>query len=159
MIWSRRNALAAMAGLAGLALTGGAAAQSLVRFPQSRADILTQAGKRYSFSVELASTLEQLTQGLMYRRALAADAGMLFDFGTVKPVSMWMRNTLIPLDMLFLAADGRVVGIHERAVPGSLEVISAPEPVLGVLEVNSGTVERLGLSVGDRISHPLFAGR
>jgi uncharacterized membrane protein (UPF0127 family) len=149
-----------MAVLAALAVSPAAArAQSMVAFPQSRAEIVTAAGAHHKLAIEVATTPDQLTQGLMYRRSLAADAGMLFDFGAAKPVSMWMRNTLIPLDMLFLAADGRVVGIHQRAVPGSLEVISAPEPVRGVLEVNGGTAQRLGLAVGDRVVHPLFGSR
>jgi uncharacterized membrane protein (UPF0127 family) len=81
---------------------------------------------------------------------------MLFDFGEDKPVTMWMRNTLIPLDMLFIANDGRVVGIKERAVPQSSDIIAAPEPVRGVLELNGGTAQRLGLSAGDRVVHPMF---
>ena len=136
-----------------------AAAQSLVSFPRSKAEVVTRAGKRHAFSVEVATTPEQLTQGLMFRDRLAADAGMLFDFGMDKPVSMWMRNTRIPLDMLFIAGDGRVVGIHQRAVPGSLEIISSPEPVRGVLELNGGTAQRLGLAAGDRVVHPLFGGK
>lgn len=158
MGWSRRRVLAA-AGAVMMSLAAGAAAQSMVAFPQSRAEVETRSGQRLAFTVELASTPEQLTQGLMYRRTLAPDAGMLFDFGYDKPVSMWMRNTLIPLDMLFLAADGRVVGIKQRAVPGSQEIISSPQPVRGVLEVNGGTTQRLGLTVGDRVIHPLFGGR
>jgi uncharacterized membrane protein (UPF0127 family) len=157
MVLSRRRMMALV--LAVAVAPAAARAQSAVVFPRSRAEIVTRAGARHGLSIELASSPDQLTQGLMYRRNLAADAGMLFDFGMVKPVSMWMRNTLIPLDMLFLAADGRVVGIHQRAVPGSLEVISAPEPVRGVLEVNGGTVQRLGLAVGDQVIHPTFAGR
>lgn len=155
MGWSRRRMMAA-AGAVVMALAAGASAQSLVAFPHSRAEVVTGSGQRHAFAVELASSPEQLAQGLMYRRTLAADAGMLFDFGMDKPVSMWMRNTLIPLDMLFLAADGRVVGIKQRAVPGSLDIISAPEPVRGVLEVNGGTAQRLGLAVGDRVVHPMF---
>ncbi len=158
MGWSRRRLLAA-AGAAAVVTAMAANAQTLVTFPQSQAEILTRAGLRHHFRVELAATPEQLTQGLMYRRTLAADAGMLFDFGIDRPVSMWMRNTLIPLDMLFITRDGIVVGIRERAVPGSLEVISSPQPVRGVLELNGGTVQRLGLGVGDRVIHPVFAGR
>lgn len=131
--------------------------QGISSFPRSKAEIVSQSGARHGFTVEVAATSEQLSQGLMYRRTLAADAGMLFDFGEDKPVSMWMKNTLIPLDMVFVAHDGRVMGVAQRTVPGSLEVISSPGPVRGVLEVNGGTAERLGIRAGDRLVHPLFA--
>lgn len=157
MGWSRRRLLAA--GAMAMLAPGGARAQVLVTFPRSRVEILTRAGQRHAFKVELATTPEQLSQGLMYRRSLAADAGMLFDFGVDRPVSMWMRNTLIPLDMLFITGDGTVVGIKERAVPGSLEIIDSPQPVRSVLEVNGGTARRLGLGVGDRVIHPIFGSR
>ena len=155
-MWSRRGFLAGLAGIAATAGLDAARAQALVSFPSSQAEIVTAAGKRHRFTVELATTPDQLTQGLMFRRTMAADAGMLFDFGMDRPVSMWMRNTLIPLDMLFLAADGRVTGYHERAVPGSQDIISAPGLVRAVLELNGGTVSRLGLAVGDRVVHPMF---
>ena len=160
MMWSRRGFLG-MAAAAGAVMggLGAARAQALVSFPTSQAEVVTAAGKRHRFTVELATSPDQLTQGLMFRRTLAADAGMLFDFGMDRPVSMWMRNTLIPLDMLFLAADGRVTGIHQRAVPGSQEIISAPGLVRAVLEVNGGTVARLGLAVGDRVAHPMFGDK
>lgn len=153
--------MAAAVAVMALAVWGasGAPAQTLVTFPKSRAEVVTQAGKHHAFSVETATTHEQLTQGLMFRPSMPADAGMLFDFGADKPVSMWMRNTLIPLDMLFIAADGRVVGIRERAVPGSSEIISSSEPVRGVLELNGGTAQRLGLAAGDRVVHPMFGGK
>lgn len=134
-----------------------AQAQGMSSFPRSKVEIVTQSGGRHGFTVEVATTYEQLSQGLMYRRTMAADAGMLFDFGEDKPVSMWMKNTLIPLDMVFVARDGRVMGVTARTIPGSLEVISSPGPVRGVLELNGGTAERLGIRAGDRLIHPLFA--
>ncbi len=129
--------------------------QGMVSFPVSHLDIMTQAGPR-SFTVEVAKTPDQLSQGLMYRRTMAPDAGMLFDFGETRPVSMWMKNTLIPLDMLFVTADGRVAGIAQRAVPESLAVISSPVPVRSVIELNGGAVSRLGIAVGDQVKHPMF---
>ena len=135
---------------------GAAQVAAPLSFPRSTVEIVSAAGARTTLAVELAESPEQLTQGLMFRRSLAADAGMLFDFGQVEPVSMWMKNTLIPLDMIFIAADGRIVSIAEDAVPESLAVISAPEPVRGVLEVNGGTAARLGLRTGDRVRHPMF---
>ena len=110
----------------------------------------------FEFSVELADTPEEREFGLMYRRELAADAGMLFDFGKPRPVSMWMKNTLIPLDMLFLKSDGRIANIIQRAAPGSLDARTSAGAVLAVLEVNGGTAERLGIRPGDHVVHRIF---
>ena len=131
------------------------AAAPLVVFEKSALTIDTEAGPR-RFAVELALTPEEQEQGLMYRRELAADAGMLFDFGRVRPAEFWMKNTLIPLDMLFIAADGRIADIHERAVPLSEATIAAKVPVRAVLEINGGTVARLGIKLGDVVHHPIF---
>lgn len=141
-----------------MAVTFGACAASAqnATFPTAKLDIVGQGGQRHSFAVEVASTREQLSRGLMFRKAMAADAGMLFDFGRIQPVSMWMKNTLIPLDMLFVAADGKIAGIAERTVPGSLATIDSPGPIRAVIEFNGGTASRLGLKPGDRVVHPLF---
>lgn len=125
-------------------------------FPRSRVEVVTASGARHAFAVEVAATPDLLARGLMFRKSLAADAGMLFDFGHDREISMWMKNTLIPLDMLFVAADGRVLGIAERTVPHSLAAIPSPGPIRAVLEVNGGTAERLGLKPGDRLVHPMF---
>jgi uncharacterized membrane protein (UPF0127 family) len=111
------------------------------------------------FQVELATTPAQLAQGLQHRRTLAADAGMLFDFGPERIVTMWMKNTYIPLDMLFIDAKGVVADIAERTEPLSLETIASRVPVRAVLEVNAGTVARLAVRPGDRVHHPIFATR
>ena len=81
---------------------------------------------------------------------------MIFDFHRTKGVSMWMKNTLIPLDMIFIGQDGRVTGVAERAVPESLEIISSPGPARAVLEVNGGTVSAQGIKPGDRVICTLF---
>jgi uncharacterized protein len=128
----------------------------LASFGKSDLTIDTGGGKQH-FTIEEAKTPEQMTQGLMYRRALPADAGMLFEYEHPQPAAFWMKNTLIPLDMLFIGADGTVLDIHERAVPLSLEPIGTDQPVLAVLELNGGTVSRLGIKRGDRVDHPLFA--
>jgi uncharacterized membrane protein (UPF0127 family) len=133
-----------------------AVAQGLVDFPRSTLEVVGAKGKTQVLAVELAATPDQLTQGLMYRTRMEANTGMLFDFGKPRPVSMWMKNTLIPLDMIFIAADGRITGIHERAIPQSLAVISSPGAVKSVLELNGGAAQRLGLAVGDRVVHPWF---
>ena len=128
-------------------------AVALETFKTSELTIVTAAGP-HKFTIELALSGPQMEQGLMFRRKLAPDAGMLFDFGTPTNVTMWMKNTLIPLDMLFLDAGGRIIDIHERAVPQSLDMISANAPSRYVIELNGGTVERLGIKPGDRATSP-----
>jgi len=127
----------------------------LQQFPTSELTIISATGP-HRFKVELAKTPAQMTQGLMFRTSLAPDAGMLFDYQQPTAATMWMRNTLIPLDMLFVDAQGRIVNIHERAVPQSLDVIAAAEPVRAVIELNGGTAARLGIEPGDRVIHPIF---
>jgi len=126
-------------------------------FPTAELTI-ESGGKRHKFTVEMADTDERRTLGLMYRTSMAADAGMLFDFKSDKPVSMWMRNTRIPLDMLFITRDGRVLNIAQRTVPFTEHSIPSDGPVRAVLELNGGTAERLGLKAGDRVIHPMFRG-
>ena len=135
---------------------GGALAQT-VSFDKSRLEVVGRDGRHHPFAIELASTEDQLSQGLMFRKNLAADAGMLFDFGRPRQVTMWMKNTLIPLDMLFMDRTGQVIYIEQYAVPGTLQPRGPSDPVLGVLEVAAGTARRLGLHAGDRILHPIFA--
>ena len=84
-------------------------------------------------------------------------SGMLFIYPDARPVSMWMRGTRIPLDMLFIASDGRIVKIRERAVPYSEEVINSEDPVVAVLEVNGGTAARFGIRPGDLVQLPTIA--
>ena len=115
----------------------------------------SESGKRV-FHVLLATTPEEQERGLMFQPAIPADSGMLFDFHRVQAVQMWMKNTLIPLDMLFIAEDGRIVGIANRTVPKSLDIIAAPRPVRAVLEINGGTCEQLQIKVGDRVTEPTF---
>ena len=139
-----------------LLVAAGAAAQSSVTFDRSSLVITGKSG-RHDFNVELAVKPGQRAQGLMYRRKMAGDAGMLFDFGArAQRASMWMKNTFIPLDMLFITGDGRIESIAERTVPHSLEAISSRGPVRAVLELNGGTVSRLGIAPGDRVEHPIF---
>ena len=114
------------------------------------------AGGRYAFQVEVARNDADRAQGLMYRRNLAPDRGMLFDFARVQPISMWMQNTYIPLDMIFIRADGTIARVAENAEPLSTRTIPSGEPVLAVLEVIGGTAARLGIKPGDRVEHPLF---
>lgn len=108
------------------------------------------------FSVEVMRTDEERARGLMNRPYLPADRGMLFDFKQPQIASMWMKNTLIPLDMLFIRKDGTISNIAENTEPHSLRSISSTEPVTGVLELNGGTASRLGIAPGDKVRHPMF---
>src|SRR3954453_19252113 len=140
-----------------LLLIGASAslAQQLQSFPTADLTIETAGGPR-KFHVELATSPPQLEQGLMFRRTLAPDAGMLFDFKTPSPVSMWMKNTFIPLDMVFIDNKGRILNIAERTVPHSLDPVAAAGPARAVLEINGGTAARLGIKPGDRVLFPIF---
>lgn len=133
-----------------------ARAQALEPFEWSEVTVVTAAGGRHSFRVELATTPRQRAQGLQNRRRLAAGAGMLFDFGRLQPVAMWMLNTYVPLDMIFIAGDGRIVSIARDTVPQSLAIIESAGLVRGVLEVRAGTAARLGIKPGDRVAHEMF---
>ena len=111
---------------------------------------------RHAFQVEVARSDPDRAQGLMFRRSMPADRGMLFDFERTQPISMWMQNTYISLDMIFIRADGTIARVGENAEPLSTRTISSGEPVRAVLEVNAGTAARLGLRPGDRVEHPIF---
>ncbi len=130
--------------------TGAVPAQALETL------VIVSGEERHAFQVEVARTEAERAQGLMFRRTLPPDRGMLFDFQKVQPISMWMRNTYIPLDMLFIRPDGTVARIAENAEPLSERTIPSGEPVLAVLEVIGGTAKRLGLKAGNRVEHPLF---
>jgi len=126
-----------------------------VRFERSEL-VVASGAAQHRFRIELAVTPEQRARGLQHRPFLAEDAGMLFVYEGPGPISMWMLNTLIPLDMIFIGADGRIVNIAERTTPKSLESILSAGPAVGVLEVLGGTAGRLGIRAGDRILHPLL---
>lgn len=118
--------------------------------------VISTASGPVTFFVEVVDTNETRAQGLMFREELAPNAGMLFDFKRQQPVSFWMRNTLIPLDMFFIKTDGRIVNIAKRAVPHSERGIPSAEPVLAVLETNAGVADRLGIKPGDIVRHRVF---
>lgn len=124
----------------------------------NRLDIETRSGT-HSFTVELALNNEQRATGLMHRKQMDEDAGMLFRFDQLRPVMMWMKNTYIPLDMIFILPDGSVADIHYNAVPHSEDIIQSSEPVLYVLEVNAGVAEKIDLRRGDMVKHPIIGSR
>ena len=127
-----------------------------VSFGTDRLAIETPSGEVYAFTVELAVNDEQRARGLMYRREMSADHGMLFLYDRVGLHSMWMANTYIPLDMLFIKPDGEVVHIAERTVPQSRRPISAGQRVKAVLELRGGTTDRLDIPVGSIVRYPAF---
>lgn len=139
-----------------LAAPGITAARSLDDFARSVVGIETAGGAVHEFRVYLAQTPQQQARGLMFVAELPTDHGMLFDYPRPQRVSMWMKNTLIPLDMLFIRADGIVANIARRTVPGSLAVIGSEGKVRAVLELNGGTADRLGIRPGDRVRHAIF---
>ena len=150
-----RRAFLMLTVLLATALPGHAAEPQLQQFATAPLTIVSANGAHH-FTVELALSPAQMEQGLMFRRTLAPDAGMLFDFKQPTVATMWMRNTLIPLDMLFVDGQGRIVNIHQRAVPQSLDIIAAVAPVRAVIELNGGTAARLGIAPGDQVQHPIF---
>ncbi len=117
--------------------------------------IVTATGT-HEFIVEVAATKTARARGLMFRRALDPGAGMLFDYGYEKLVQFWMKDTYIPLDMIFIKSDGGIANVHHRAVPHSRTIIPSNGLVRAVLEINGGTAERLGIRAGDRVDHPIF---
>ena len=139
-------------GLAAIALAAPLAFAELETGPLT----IDSANGVHAFTVELANDPEEITTGLMNRESMAPDAGMLFDFGQPREASMWMKNTLIPLDMLFMDPAGKVIAIARNAVPGSLRTISPGVPVKSVLELNGGRAAELGIEPGDEVHHPIF---
>ncbi|WP_339832938.1 DUF192 domain-containing protein [uncultured Parvibaculum sp.] len=118
--------------------------------------IETAAGATHRFTVELAVSPAEIQRGLMFRESLADDAGMLFFYQQCRLAQFWMKNTLIPLDMIFIEADGRIARITAMAEPQSLEIRASGVPVNGVLEIAGGRAAALGIAPGDHVRHPLF---
>jgi uncharacterized membrane protein (UPF0127 family) len=109
------------------------------------------------FSSEIMRTEAEREKGLMLRPYLPELRGMLFDFGEVRTVQMWMKDTLIPLDMVFIRADGTIARVTANAEPYSTRVLSSGEPVSAVLEINGGLAAKYGIKAGAHVTHPLFA--
>lgn len=116
--------------------------------------VLHTATGTYTFNVEIADTEAERAKGLMFRSSLAPDAGMLFDYHQEQETAFWMQNTLIPLDMIFIGADGIVKNIHVNAKPLDTTSIPSGVPVRFVLEIPGGRSKEIGLAVGDRMEHP-----
>jgi uncharacterized membrane protein (UPF0127 family) len=134
-----------------LGWAGVAAAQAL-----DKLEIVTSTGV-HVFSVEMAQTDAERERGLMYRRFMPPDRGMLFDFKREQPVMFWMKNTYISLDMIFISSAGVVTSIAADAEPLSERLIPSGGPCYGVLEVNAGVAASIGVKPGDKVRHPIFA--
>jgi len=149
-----------MAGLLGLLLlTQVAESAPSHRLPVEKIVIETRGGPR-TFHMEVASDDASRDYGLMYRKHLAADAGMLFDFRAQVMTAFWMKDTPLPLDIIFIRADGTISTVAANAVPYSTAQIPSAEPIRAVIEINGGLAQRLGIAPGDRVRAPIFgAGR
>ena len=148
----RRLLLAAPVAL----MTGSALAQSSEITFQKSSLVVVTASREIKFDVELALNDAERARGLMYREKLGPYDGMLFDFHQDAPVSFWMKNTLIPLDMVFIAGDGTIKHVHANAVPLSTDAIPSQFPVRAVLEINGGSARLLGIKPGDKVKHAIF---
>jgi uncharacterized membrane protein (UPF0127 family) len=150
----RRRWLSTGAGLIAALVLAGANDPAAGADPHTL-EIVSKSGV-HVFSVELAITDDDRARGLMFRQELPDGKGMLFDFGRDQEVAMWMKNTLIPLDMMFITAGGRILRIAENTEPMSTRIIPSGGPVRAVLEVIGGTAKKYGIAAGDRVAHPWF---
>ena len=141
-----------------LALSAPAAAQTTAQpeLPKEKLVIVTKDGARHAFDVEVAKTPEQQQVGLMFRKTVPPDGGMLFDWGQPQDSTMWMRNTVSSLDMLFINADGTIRRVVTDTVPESLAMIQSRGPVLATLELAAGTAQRLNIHAGDKVEQRIF---
>src|ERR1700722_8485579 len=122
---------------------------------QQTLEIVSKSGV-HVFTVELAVSDEERQKGLMFRRSLPESQGMLFDFKADQDISMWMRNTYVSLDMIFIRGDGRILRIAENTQTESDRIIPSGGPVRAVLEVVAGTAKKFGIAPGDRVASPIF---
>lgn len=157
-----RRFLLALAALAPVAVQMAATAQPLnptgpqPELPKEKLVVVTRDGQEHAFNVEMATTPDQQAVGEMFRTSIPEDGGMLFDWGRTQPTQMWMKNTLIPLDMIFINQDGTIRSIAENTTPRSLAILDAGGPVRAALEVNGGTTAKLGIRVGDKVKQRIF---
>lgn len=142
-----------------MALLGGLLLAMPARAAETQSlEIVTRSGVQV-FTVEIARTDQERATGLMYRKELPEGRGMLFDFSPEQNVSMWMKNTFISLDMIFIGGDGRILRIAENTEPQSEKIISSGAPARAVLEVIGGTARKYGIQPGDRVASPLLSTR
>jgi hypothetical protein len=140
----------------GAALPQSAAPEPLSAFPQSMLAVKTAGGKVLNFKIWLADTRQREEQGMMFVREMDIHTGMLFMFPENKPVTMWMKNTYVSLDLLFLDAHGKIDYIEASATPESQRIIGPKGAEYAVLELKGGACEQFGIKLGDRVIHPNF---
>ena len=134
----------------------GMAAASQAAPSKETLEIVTTTGS-HPFEVEVVRSPPDMEKGLMFRRYMPEDRGMLFDFKKPQPVMMWMKNTYLPLDMVFIDGAGKVINVAEHAEPLSEAIIPSGGPAVGVLEVNAGVAAKIGLKRGDRVRASIFS--
>jgi uncharacterized protein len=147
----------ALAGVKSFAQNGPL--EDLSAFPRGKLEISDGKKVKHTFDVWLADNPNRQAQGLMFVRALPDMRGMLFVHQRPKPISMWMKNTYIPLDMVFIDDRGRIQQIVEQTTPHSLDLIRSKDPALAVLEIAGGEAKKLGLHAGQHVKHPALAVR
>jgi uncharacterized membrane protein (UPF0127 family) len=157
-----RRVTIALTAIVGMVCAAPAVAQSgppedLAAFPSGKLEIADGKKVKHTFEVWLADSPRRQAQGLMFVRSLPALRGMLFVHESPKPITMWMKNTFIPLDMVFIDGRGCIQQIVAQTTPHSLDIIRSVEPALAVLEIGGGEAKRLGLRVGQRVVHPALA--
>ncbi len=150
--------------LLGLFAPGAGVAQvapleDLANFPSDKLEILDGRKVRHVFQVWLADSPQRQAQGLMFVRSLPEMRGMLFVHAEPRAIAMWMKNTYIPLDMVFIGPDGKILQIVEQTTPHSLETIRSKEPAVAVLEIAGGEAKRLGIHAGQAVNHPALTHR
>ena len=135
------------------------AAQLDRAFKKSSLQIATPDARLHSFNVWVADSYERRARGLMFVKQLADNEGMLFIYEQSQPISMWMKNTFIPLDMLFVAADGKIIRVAANTKPHSLDTIDSQGDAIAVIELKGGTAERLRIAKGARVMHAIFRAK
>ena len=153
---NRRTLLAGLALLPAIALAQPGPTAPQPELPKEKLVIVTSDGQHHDFNVEMATSAMQQETGLMFRPTVPADGGMLFDWGGVRDSTMWMKNTIAPLDMLFINSDGTIRHIAENTTPRSLATIPSGGQVRATLELAAGTAARLHIKVGDKIEQRIF---
>lgn len=126
------------------------------KLPVEQVTISSQGGGVHGFELEVVSKPVDVQMGLMFRKSMGKDQGMFFQMGAPQATSFWMKNTFIPLDIIFIAEDGTIINIHKNAEPHSTTSIPSGGPVTGVIELNGGRTTALNINVGDRVIHPYF---